>query len=61
MTYLLYDVLIRISNDSRTNYKMNGEFFYLINKKASSKRLSETGKRGAGWRLHGTLPLNYLI
>ena len=25
MTYLLYDDLIRISNDSRANYKMNGE------------------------------------
>ena len=27
MTYLLYDVLIRISNDSRTNYKINSEIF----------------------------------
>ena len=37
MTYLLYDDLIRISNGSRANYKMNGEiFFYLNNKKVSS-------------------------
>jgi len=27
MTYLLYDDLIRISNGSRANYKMNGEIF----------------------------------